>query len=400
MEFSTRAIHVGNEPDPETGAVVPPIHRTTTYRQKTPGVWEAFDYSRTANPTRSNLEKTIANLEGGTGALAYSSGMAAITGAATLARNGENIVADKEVYGGTYRLFQKVLGRWGIGARQADAGDPEALEAAMDDKTKMLWIESPTNPLLSIRDIRLCAEIAHKRGALLAVDSSFASPVLTRPLELGADIVVQSMTKYYGGHSDVLAGAVAVRDQALWEELHYLQNATGAVLGPDDSYLIARSIKTLEVRVRRQSRTALKLAQVLQEDPRIGRVYYPGLPEHPGHGIAQEQMEGGFGGMLSFEVEDGEIAKRICQTTKLFTLAVSLGAAESLIEHPATMSHATFSQVDREQAGIRDGLIRLSVGLEAFKDLRGDLRGALKQAHGRTAKGAPSLTVPVRAAEA
>lgn len=381
MHFRTRAIHVGNERDGETGAVVPPIHVATTYVQPGAGEWGEFDYSRSGNPTRARLEATLASLESGERALAYASGMAAIHGALMLLEPGDHVLAGADIYGGTYRLLHQVLQPRGIEVSLVDTTDLDAFAAAFRKETRMAWIESPGNPRMTITDIAACAEVTHARQAWLAVDNTFATPALTRPLELGADIVMHSATKYLGGHSDVLGGALVVRDAALGEHLYYLQNATGAVLGPFDSFLVARGIKTLALRVVEQSRTAMALAQWLHEHPQVAGVSYPGLPDHPGHEIAQRQMAGGFGAMLSFElVGDLAQAKRLVESTRLFQLAVSLGAVESLIELPAAMSHASYDPASRRAHGISDRLIRLSVGLEAFEDLRDDLNAALRAA--------------------
>ena len=380
MHFRTRAIHVGNERDPQTGAVTPPIHFASTFVQPGAGVWGEFDYSRSANPTRRNLERTLASLEGGVGALAFSSGMAATTCVTMLLEAGDHIVAGSDIYGGTYRLLHKIVNRAGVQTTLAPSADLAQFEAAITPRTKLLWIESPGNPLLSITDIRAVAEIARRRGVLLGIDNSFATPALSRPLELGCDIVMHSVTKYLGGHSDLLGGALIVKDKALLDRLYFIQNATGNVMGPMEAFLASRGLKTLELRVREQSRTALALAEWLAGDPRVSRVLYPGLPAHPGHELAARQMQGGFGGMLSFEVRgDFAKAKRVCEATQLFQLAVSLGAVESLIEQPASMSHASYDAAARAAFGISDGLIRLSVGLEALEDLRDDLHQALER---------------------
>ena len=380
MKFRTRAIHVGGERDPQTGAVVRPIHLASTFVQPGAGEWGEFDYSRSGNPTRKALETTLASLEAGCGALAYASGMAAIHGVMMLLKPGDHVLAGTDVYGGTYRLLHKVLAPAGIAVSLAPATDLEAFEAAIRPETKLVWIESPGNPLLSITDIAACAEIAHRHGALIGVDSTFATPVLTRPLQLGADVVMHSATKYLGGHSDLLGGALVAKDPALFDRLYYLQNATGAVMGPLESFLCSRGIKTLELRVREQSRTASLLAQWLQEHRRVARVLYPGLPDHPGHETAARQMDGAFGAMLSFEIAgDYAEAKRVVESTRLFQLAVSLGAVESLIEQPASMSHASYDREDRLAHEIQDGLIRLSVGLEDFGDLRDDLERAFEE---------------------
>lgn len=378
MKFRTRAIHVGNEADPQTGAVVRPIHLAATYVQPAAGEWGEFDYSRSGNPTRQAFETTLANLESGSHALGFASGMAATHAVTMLLKSGDHVVAGADIYGGTYRLLHKICSRAGIEVSLAPSHDLAALEAAFTDRTKLLWIESPGNPLLSITNIAACAELAHRHDALLGVDNTFATPVLTRPLELGADITMHSATKYLGGHSDVLGGALAVKDAELYDRLYFVQNATGAVMGPLESFLCSRGLKTLELRVRHQSQTAMQLATFLEEHPRVNRVFYPGLAEHAGHALAAEQMQGGFGAMLAFEIEgDLAAAKRVVESTKLFQLAVSLGAVESLIEQPAAMSHASYDAADRAAHGITDTLIRLSVGLEDVDDLRDDLGAAL-----------------------
>ena len=380
MQFRTRAIHVGPEHDRQTGAIVPPIHLSSTFVQPGAGQWAEFDYSRSGNPTRKAFETTLASLEGGAGALAFASGMAATHCATMILEQGDHVVAGTDIYGGTYRLLHKIANRSGIATTLAPSTDLAHLAAAITPQTTLLWIASPGNPLMSITDIAACARLARERGILLAVDNTLASPALTRPLELGADLVMHSATKYIGGHSDVLGGALVVKDKALYDRLYFVQNATGAVMGPLESFLCSRGLKTLELRVREHSRTALKIAEYLAQHPGVGRVLYPGLKNHPGHEIAAKQMTGGFGGMLSFEAAGGfEAAKTIVQSTKLFQLAVSLGAAESLIEQPASMSHASYDRDARLAHGITDGLIRLSVGLEAFEDLRDDLDHALAQ---------------------
>jgi cystathionine gamma-lyase len=380
MQFRTRAIHVGNERDEATGAVVRPIHLAATYVQPGAGQWGEFDYARSGNPTRAALEITLASLESGCGALAFASGMAAIHGVTMLLEPGDHILAGADVYGGTYRLLHKIVRRAGIEVTLAPSTDLERFEAAMRPRTRLVWIESPGNPLMSITDVAACAELAHRHGALLGVDNTFATPVLTRPLELGADVVMHSATKYLGGHSDVLGGALVVRDQDLRDRLYFVQNATGAVMAPLEAFLCSRGIRTLELRLREQCRTAARLARWLSSDGRVRRVLYPGLPEHPGHDVAARQMDGAFGAMLSFEIEGGfEAAKRLVESTRLFQLAVSLGAVESLIEQPAAMSHASYDPDDRLAHGITDELIRLSVGLEHPDDLQRDLDRALSR---------------------
>ena len=374
MKFRTRAIHVGNERCPQTGAVVPPLHLASTFVQPGAGEWGEYDYSRSGNPTRKSFETTLASLEGGCGALAFATGMAATHCVIASLKTGDHVVAGIDIYGGTYRLLHKVTNRVGIKVSLVDTTDLAKLEAAVTPATKLIWIETPGNPRMSITDIAASAKIAHRHGALLGVDSTFATPVLTRPLELGADVVMHSATKYIGGHSDLMGGALVVRDKKLFDELYFVQNATGAIMGPLESFLASRGLKTLELRVREQCRTAQALAEWLASHPQLARVLYPGLPSHPGHEIAVRQMDGAFGAMMSFELRgDFVAAKRFAESTKLFQLAVSLGAVESLIEQPASMSHASYDAADRAKHGIADGLIRISVGLEAVEDLKADL---------------------------
>jgi cystathionine beta-lyase/cystathionine gamma-synthase len=377
MKFRTKCIHVGSQRDATTGAVVPPIHVASTFVQPGAGEWGEFDYSRSGNPTRKNLENLLAALEGGVGGLAFASGMAATHCATMLLNAGDHVLAGSDIYGGTYRLLHKICNRAGIEVSLADSTNLSVFASAFRHNTKLVWIESPGNPRLTITDIAACAQLAHTHDALLGVDSTFASPVLTRPLEFGADIVMHSATKYLGGHSDVLGGALIVQDKLLFDRLYFIQNATGGTLSPFDSFLVHRGIKTLPLRVRAQCETALQLAKWLDQQQCVTRVLYPGLPNHPGHDIACRQMDGAFGAMLTFEVAgDFAKAKRIAEATKLFQLAVSLGAVESLIEQPASMSHASYDAADRAAHGITDGMIRLSIGLEAFEDLRDDLTEA------------------------
>ncbi len=377
MQFRTRAIHVGNEKCSETGAVVRPLHFASTFVQPGAGEWGEFDYSRSGNPTRQAFETTLTSLEGGCGALAFASGMAATHCVMAMLSSGDHVVAGSDIYGGTYRLLHKVTDRAGVKVTLADTTNAKNLEAAITPATKLVWIESPGNPQMTITDIEACAEIAHKHGALLGVDSTFASPVLTRPLELGADIVMHSATKYLGGHSDLMGGALVVRDKPLYDDLYFMQNATGAIMGPMEAFLCSRGLKTLELRVREQSQTALHLAEWLATHKHVEKVLYPGLKSHPNHAIAKKQMDNGFGAMLSFELQgDYAAAKKFVESTELFQLAVSLGAVESLIEQPASMSHASYDAADRAKHGIFDGMIRLSVGLEAVEDLQADLAQA------------------------
>ncbi|MFM8292158.1 MAG: trans-sulfuration enzyme family protein [Planctomycetia bacterium] len=378
MQFRTRAIHVGQDRDPATGAVVPPIHVASTFVQPDASMTAAYDYARTGSPTRHAFERTLADLDGGTRALAFASGMAATHCVTQLLVPGDRIVTGTDIYGGTWRLFNRVLVPHGIAVTAVDTADTAAVAAAVVPGTKLVWIESPGNPLLSVTDIAACAGIAHGAGALLACDATLATPALTRPLEHGADIVMHSATKSIGGHSDLLGGALVVRDVELGERLHWLQNATGGVMGPLEAFLCSRGLKTLELRVQAQSATALRLAEWLAAHPRVRRVLYPGLPGHPGHALAARQMAGGFGTIVSFEVAGtADDARRVVESTRLFQLAVSLGAVESLIEIPALMSHGSYDPAARRAVGIADGLVRLAVGLEDFADLRDDLASAL-----------------------
>jgi cystathionine beta-lyase/cystathionine gamma-synthase len=376
--FRTRAIHVGNQIDPATGAVVPPIHLASTFRQPGAGSWGPFDYSRSGNPTRSNLQETVASLEGGCGALAFSSGMAAIHCVTMLLNSGDHVVAGCDLYGGAYRLLHQICDRSGIAVTLVDMTDPHAVDTAITDKTRLVWGETIGNPRLTIPDLDTLAQIAHAKGAKIGVDNTFGTPSLIRPLEHGIDIVMHSATKYMGGHSDCLGGTLAVSDQSLLDELYFIQNATGAVLDPLSCFLVARGLKTLELRIREQSATAMRLAQWLQSHGRVKEVLYPGLRSHAQYDIATRLFAGGYGAMVTFEL-DGTIEQtaKACESTRLFHLAVSLGAVESLIEQPATMSHASYAAEDRAKFGISDGLIRLSVGLESFEDLQADLDQAI-----------------------
>lgn len=382
MKFRTRAIHVGSEPD-STGAVVPPIYLSTTYVQPGPGDWGAFDYSRSGSPTRSRVEKAIANLEGAAGSLAFSSGMAATHCAMGLLQAGSHIVAGCDMYGGTYRLLHKICNRNNISVSLVHADQPTQIAEAIRPETKMVWVESIGNPLMSVPDLEQIAAVTKKAGVLLAVDSTFVPPCILRPLDLGADIVMHSATKYFGGHSDCLAGALSAKTPDLHQQLYFIQNATGSVIGGLEAFLLHRGIKTMELRVREQSKTAMQIAQWLEAHPKVQKVLYPGLPSHPDHKLAQRQMGNQFGAMISFEVAgDIDTAKQVCKGTKLFGLAVSCGAVESLIEQPATMSHASYDPTARAKAGIRDTLVRLSVGLEDPEDLIADLEQALSNAGG------------------
>ena len=376
--FATRAIHVGQAPDPATGAVIVPIYQTSTYAQSVVGVHKGYDYSRTANPTRAALEACLASLDGGRFGLAFSSGMAAEDTMLHLLESGSHIIASDDVYGGTFRLFHRVLERVGLRFTFVDATRTQHVTNAMQAQTRLIWLESPTNPLMKLIDIAEVARAAHARDILVAVDNTFASPYCQRPLELGADVVHYSTTKYLGGHSDVVGGALVTSDEDLYQRLKFLQNAVGGVPGPLDSWLVLRGLKTLALRMRQHSANALEIACFLEQHPSVKRVYYPGLQSHPQHQLAKRQMVGGFGGMLSFEVKGGvETAREVARRTRLFTLAESLGGVESLIELPALMTHASLPAERRSEVGIDDGLIRLSVGIEEAEDLISDLRQAL-----------------------
>ena len=372
--FETLAIHAGQDPDPETGAVITPIYQTSTYAQTAVGEHRGYEYSRSGNPTRTALETCLAALERGTRGLAFASGLAAEdTLLRTVLSPGDHVVIPDDAYGGTYRLFARVAERWGVAFTPAKVSDNDAVRAAMTDRTKLVWVETPTNPLLGIADLEAVAGIAHDGGARLVVDNTFASPYLQQPLTLGADVVVHSTTKYLGGHSDVVGGALVVRDDTLADELTYHQNAMGAIPGPFDSWLVLRGVKTLAVRMRQHCANAAKVVEMLTEHPAVRTVLWPGLPEHPGHDVAARQMRD-YGGMVSFLVADEETALKVVARTRVFTLAESLGGVESLIEHPGKMTHASVAGSPLE---VDPTLVRLSVGIEDPEDLVEDLRQAL-----------------------
>jgi cystathionine beta-lyase/cystathionine gamma-synthase len=375
--FSTRAIHAGQPPDPATGAVTVPIYQTSTFAQDGVGRHRGYEYARTGNPTRSALEQCLAALDGGKHALAFASGMAAETAVMQLLQPGDHTVATDDLYGGTYRLFRRVLEPMGLRFSFVDGTNLEAIEAAITPQTRLLWVESPTNPLLKVIDVAALAGLAHQHGARLVVDNTFMSPYLQQPLSLGADLVVYSATKYLGGHSDLISGAVVLDTDDLFERLAFLQNAVGAVPGPLDCWLVLRGLKTLAVRMREHSRNARAVASFLSRHQNVERVHYPGLPANPRLELASRQMSD-FGGMVSFEVKGGlEPARRVVERTRLFTLAESLGGVESLIELPAVMTHASIPAETRRAHGVADGLIRISVGLEDIDDLISDLDRAL-----------------------
>jgi cystathionine beta-lyase/cystathionine gamma-synthase len=375
--FSTICLHAGQEPDPSTGAIIVPIFQTSTYVQEELGRHKGYEYARTQNPTRSALEGNLAAIEGGRGALAFASGMAAISAIASLLKSGDHVVVSDNVYGGTFRLFDKVLRRYQLEFTYVDTGDLDATERAFTPATKLLFVETPSNPVMRITDLAAAAALAHRHSARLVVDNTFASPALQRPIELGADLVTHSTTKYLNGHSDSIGGVViAVRDEDL-EWLQFVQNSAGAILSPFDSWLVLRGTKTLPLRMARHSATGLALAQFLEAHPKVKRVYYPGLSSHPQHELAARQMKG-FGGMLSFDLGSRDAAARILKGVKLLALAESLGGVESLISHPATMTHASVPVEHRNALGITDGLVRISAGLEDLEDLREDLTQALQ----------------------
>ncbi len=375
--FSTRAVHVGQGPDPATGAVVQPIHMATTFAQQGVGKHHGFEYSRTGNPTRGALEECLAALEDAKHCLAFASGLGAETTLMLLLNPGDHVVYMEDVYGGTFRLFDRVLKRFGLDFSAVDASDIDAVERSMTANTRMVWLESPTNPLLRIVDIDAVSEVAHSHGAMVCVDNTFATPYLQQPLHLGADVVVHSSTKYIGGHSDVVGGAIMTNDDELEKQLRFHQNAVGAVPSPFDCWLLLRGVKTLALRVERQSLNAVEIASALQASKAVQRVYYPGLESHPNRSVAARQMRM-FGGMVSFEVADEAAAFRALERLKIFALAESLGAVESLAEHPARMTHASIPPQERQRAGVGDGLIRLSIGVEDAADLIADLEFALE----------------------
>ena len=376
--FETKAIHAGQEPDPTTGAIMTPISVSSTYVQESPGVHKGYDYSRSINPTRKALESCIAELEGGLAGFAFSSGMAATSTVLEILNTGDHVIAMDDLYGGTYRLFENVRKRSaGLEFTFTDLSNFSNLEAALRPNTKMIWVESPTNPLLKIVDLKAVSEFAKKHNIIAVCDNTFCSPYLQKPLDIGFDIVVHSATKYLNGHSDVVGGVAVSSDESLAEQLAYLVNATGSIMSPFDSFLVLRSLKTLAVRMERHCKNAIKIAHFLEQHPAIEKVYYPGLPSHPQHQIALKQMSG-FGGMISVVVKGGLTnATSFLERTKLFFLAESLGGVESLIEHPAIMTHASVPEEIRNEIGVVDGLVRLSVGIETLEDLVADLDNAL-----------------------
>lgn len=378
MKFNTKAIHGGQELDKAYAAVMQPIYQTTTFKQTTPGGHKGFAYSRTHNPTRTALERAFASLENGTYGLAFGSGMAAIDAVLKLLKSGDEVIATSAIYGGTYRLFTKIYAGFGIKFHFIEIEELGEIESYINENTKLLWLETPTNPMMQIVDIEAVSKISKKHELLLAVDNTFATPYLQRPLELGADIVMHSATKYLGGHSDVVMGGLVVNDKKIAEKLYFIQNASGAIAGPQDCFLMLRGLKTLHVRMQRHCENAKAVAEYLVNHPKIGKVYWPGFSDHPNHEIAKRQMKD-FGGMLSFTTKNNkyEEAIKIVERLKLFTLAESLGGVESLVGHPASMTHASIPKKDREKTGVVDSLIRVSVGIEDIKDIIADLKQAI-----------------------
>lgn len=378
MRFATKAIHAGVSPDPSTGAIMTPIYQTSTYVQEAPGKHKGYEYSRTHNPTRTALQQALAALENAKHGICYASGLAATDALLKLFQPGDEIVATNDLYGGTYRIFTKIFEGFGLKFRFVDLSDAAQIETVFSEKTKMLWLETPTNPLLRLIDIEAYATAAKARGILTVVDNTFASPYLQNPLDLGADIVMHSVTKYLGGHSDTVMGAIMLNDDALAQRLTFIQNACGAVPGPQDCFLVLRGIKTLHLRMQRHCENARRVAEFLQNHPKVGKVYYPGLPNHPGHDLAKRQMRD-FGGMLSFELkgDDYDEAVRVMSGFQVFSLGESLGGVESLCTHPASMTHASIPKEERAKSGLKDTLIRLSVGVEDAEDLIEDLRQAI-----------------------
>ncbi len=380
MKFATKAVHAGVAPDPTTGAIMTPIYQTSTYVQESPAKHKGYAYARGANPTRNALQSSLASLENGKFALCFSSGMGATDAVIKLLNPGDEVITGNDLYGGTYRMFTKVFEKYGIKFHFIDLTTPGNIEQYINERTKLLWVETPTNPLMNIIDIGACVSIAKQHNITVAVDNTFASPYLQNPLDLGADIVMHSVTKYLGGHSDVIMGALVVNDEKLHQDLAFILNSCGAVPGPQDSFLVLRGIKTLHLRMERHCSNGKKIAEFLKSHPRVGRVYWPGFVDHPNHEIARKQMRD-FGGMLSFTLKDDsqEKATQLMESVRLFSLAESLGGVESLINHPASMTHASIPKEERIKSGLSDSLIRLSVGIEDADDLIADLDQAISR---------------------
>lgn len=378
MKFNTKVIHGGQQHEPSTGAVMPPIFQTSTYAQSSPGKHKGYEYSRTANPTRTALENSLASIENGQFGLAFGSGLASMDAVIKLLNPGDEVISTNDLYGGSYRIFTKIFQKYGIKFHFVGMQDVKAIEEKINANTKLIWVETPTNPMMNIIDISAVSEIAKKHQVLLAVDNTFATPYLQQPLDLGADIVMHSATKYLGGHSDVVMGALVVKDKDLADKLYFIQNASGAVCGPMDSFLVLRGIKTLALRMQRHCENGKAVAEYLKTNPNVDKVYWPGFENHPNHQIAKKQMKD-FGGMISFTIKGNDFDKTIktLEKLKVFTLAESLGGVESLVGHPASMTHASIPKEEREKTGVVDSLIRLSVGIEDAEDLIADLKQAL-----------------------
>lgn len=379
MKFGTKAIHAGVEPDPSTGAIMTPIYQTSTYVQSSPSKHKGYAYARGANPTRNVLQKNIAALENGKFCICFSSGMGATDAVIKLLSPGDEVITSNDLYGGTYRMFKRVFEKYGIKFHFVDLSVTDNIKPLINDKTRLLWLETPTNPLMSIVDIKGCADLVKGKDIIVAVDNTFASPFLQNPLDLGATLVMHSVTKYLGGHSDVIMGALIMNDEKLYQDLHFIMNSCGAVPGPQDSFLVLRGIKTLHLRMERHCFNGRKIAEYLKAHPKVGKVFWPGFADHPNHAIAKKQMRD-FGGMLSFTLKDDstDTAIRFMENVKLFALAESLGGVESLVNHPASMTHASVPKDEREKTGLVDSLIRLSIGIEDIDDLIEDLEQALK----------------------
>jgi len=378
MKFGTKAVHAGVEPDPSTGAIMTPIYQTSTYVQESPAKHKGYAYARGANPTRNSLQKSIAALENGKFGICFSSGMGATDAVIKLLNPGDEVITSNDLYGGSYRMFRRVFEKYGIKFHFIDLTNTANIASVLNSKTKLFWIETPTNPLMNIIDIKACVAIAKKNNILVAVDNTFASPYLQNPLDLGADIVMHSVTKYLSGHSDVVMGALVMNDEKLYQELHFIMNSCGAVPGPQDSFLVLRGIKTLHLRMERHCFNGKRIAEFLKAHPKVGKVYWPGFADHPNHTIAKKQMKD-FGGMLSFTLKDDSLEKavKLMESVELFSLAESLGGVESLINHPASMTHASIPKEERLKSGLVDSLIRLSIGVEDVDDLLTDLSQAL-----------------------
>ncbi len=378
MKFGTKAVHAGVAPDPTTGAIMTPIYQTSTYAQESPAKHKGYAYARGANPTRNALQKSIAALENANFGICFSSGMGATDAVIKLLNPGDEVITSNDLYGGSYRMFRHVFEKFGIKFHYADLTNPDNVKSYLNDKSKLFWLETPTNPLMNIIDIGAFVEIAKQKNMLVAVDNTFASPYLQNPLDLGADIVMHSVTKYISGHSDVIMGALAMNDEKLYKELAFIQNSCGAVPGPQDSFLVLRGIKTLHLRMERHCSNGKTIAEFLKNHPKVKHVYWPGFEDHPNHAIAKKQMRD-FGGMLSFTLKEDSMEKtvKLMESVELFSIAESLGGVESLINHPASMTHASIPKEEREKSGLSDSLIRLSIGVEDVEDLIDDLKQAL-----------------------